>query len=227
MHAEHHYSNRLAWLRAMVLGANDGIISMSGLVIGLRASGMAERDQLIAALAALVAGALSMWAGEYIAVSSQADSEQADLEREKQALEESPEEEFEELVLAYRKKGLSESLARQVSEQIYKKDPLAAHLQEELNFQEGHEAKPWLAAFSSLFAFCLGGSVPVLFSNLLYLQIYEIYLVTAGCLVALGFSSAKIGGVNPLRPILRVLGFGILVMLLSERLGSLFQMPLV
>lgn len=221
MKKEHHYSNRLSWIRAFVLGANDGIISMSALVVGLAATNLSRESLIIGSSSALIAGALSMWAGEYISVCSQADSEQEDIKREKKALKENPEIEFEELVQAYIEKGLSEDLSRQVATQLSAEDPLKAHLLEELNFDEEYKANPWQAAFVSFFAFLLGGVVPTLvgiYSSNIQLWIYPVTII---CLAFLGYISAVLGGSKPIKGILRIVLIGIVVLLITNSLGSL------
>lgn len=222
MHKEHHFSNRLSWLRAGVMGANDGIISMSGLVVGLASSSITSEAVFLGALTALIAGALSMGVGEFISVSSQADSELADIQREQQALTENPEEELQELVMAYKNKGLSTELAEKVAHELSKSNPLKAHLAEELNYDEDYKAQPWQAAFVSLVAFLIGGGIPVLVSYLSQNLLVVIYPMTILALILLGYISAKMGGVSPLKAILRIVVLGVAVLVLTQILGSLY-----
>ncbi len=204
------------------MGANDGIVSMSGLVIGLASSSMDQRDIFFAAFTGLIAGALSMGVGEFISVSSQSDSEKADIKREKKALSESPQEEFDELVSAYEKKGLSSKLAFDIARELTDKDALKAHLSEELNYDSEYRAKPFQAAIVSLMAFFVGGGIPVAISSFSEDISSLIYPTTILTLIILGFSSARIGGVNPLRSILRVTLLGLLVLILSQAISTFY-----
>jgi VIT1/CCC1 family predicted Fe2+/Mn2+ transporter len=222
MHKEHHFSNRLSWLRAAVMGANDGIISMSGLVLGLASSSMDKGVVFLAALTGLIAGALSMGVGEYISVSSQSDSEKADIKREEKALSDSPKEEFKELVAAYEKKGLSSELATKVARELSDKDALKAHLSEELNYDEDYKAMPFQAGIVSLIAFFIGGGIPVSLALLSDKISIYLYPTTILSLVLLGFVSAKLGGVAPLKSILRVTLLGLLVLFLSQFISSFY-----
>lgn len=160
MESEVHYINRSGWLRAAVLGANDGILSTTSLTIGVAAASTAREPVLLAAVAGLVAGALSMAAGEYVSVSSQSDVESADLEREKLALQNMPQEELEELAEIYIRRGLNEELARQVASELMAHDALEAHARDELGINEITQANPLAAAFASAVSFIIGGFLP-------------------------------------------------------------------
>jgi VIT1/CCC1 family predicted Fe2+/Mn2+ transporter len=161
-YSERHFSGRIGWLRAAVLGANDGIVSTASLVIGVAAAGTAHGNVLIAGVAGLVAGAMSMAAGEYVSVSSQADTEKADLHRERLELESNPEFERRELARIYVERGLDSALASQVAEQLMKHDPLAAHARDELGLSETHSARPIQAALASAGTFAVGAALPLL-----------------------------------------------------------------
>jgi VIT1/CCC1 family predicted Fe2+/Mn2+ transporter len=223
MHEEHHFSNRLGWIRAAVMGANDGIISMSGLVMGLAATQISKENLILSSISALFAGAFSMWAGEYISVSSQADSEKSDIQREMQSLEENPREEFLELVDAYKEKGLSDKLSHEVAKELTEKDALKAHLLEELNYDDEYKAAPWQAAFVSFFSFLIGGAVPTLVAIFIDKITLWSYPITLIALIILGYSSARLGGVTPLKGILRITIVGMGILALTNFLGSLYQ----
>src|SRR6266481_3271507 len=162
LHPEHHLVGRIGWLRAAVLGANDGIISTASLIVGVAAAAAAQNDVLIAGVAGLVAGAMSMAAGEYVSVSSQSDAEQADLARERKELSENAEFELDELAQIYVKRGLDPSLAQQVAQQLTKKDALAAHAQDELGISTMTTARPVQAALTSAVTFSVGAAMPLL-----------------------------------------------------------------
>lgn len=223
MHKEHHFSTNSSWLRAAVLGANDGIISMSGLVVGLTATGTETENVILGSVSALIAGAISMFAGEYISVSSQADSEKEDIKREKQSLLENPEEEFQELVQVYEEKGLSSKLAYEVATELTKTNPLKHHLKEEINYEEGDKANPLQAGFVSFTSFLIGGGMPTLLVIVTEKVLVLIYPVTLIGLALLGYFSARTGGVPPLRPIFRITSVGIFVLLLTQFIGNLYS----
>jgi VIT1/CCC1 family predicted Fe2+/Mn2+ transporter len=164
MEPENHYTNRSGWLRAAVLGANDGILSTTSLAIGIAAASQSRNPIVLAALAGLVAGALSMAAGEYVSVSSQSDIETADLEREKKELDTTPEAELEELAELYEKRGLDKELAKQVAVQLTSKDALGTHARDELGINEITQPKPLIAALASAGSFIVGGLLPLLVS---------------------------------------------------------------
>jgi VIT1/CCC1 family predicted Fe2+/Mn2+ transporter len=220
MRAEHHYANRLGWIRAAVLGANDGIISMAGLVVGLEATELSTGAVSIATWSALIAGALSMGVGEYISVSSQADSEKYDVLREKRALEQFPEQELRELTQAYVAKGISPALAGQVAKELTQVDALSVHVKEELNYDTDHRAKPFQAAVYSFLAFLVGGVIPAACIFFDYRNL--VYPITIMALSMLGCFSAKLGGVPPLKPTFRVVILGLSVMLMTHLLGALY-----
>ncbi len=195
-HSEKHFSKRSGWLRAAVLGANDGIVSTASLVMGVAASGATQGNVLIAGVAGLVAGAMSMAAGEYVSVSSQADTEKADLHRERLEIEAHPEFERRELAEIYVERGLDAPLADQVAEQLMRDDPLAAHARDELGLSEVHTARPLQAALASAAAFAVGAALPLL-TTLLAPSAF-IMISIAGCslvfLALLGSLAARAGG---------------------------------
>ncbi|KAA3624362.1 MAG: VIT family protein [Flavobacterium sp.] len=221
---EKHYVNRSGWLRAAVLGANDGIISTASIVIGVTAASTTREPIILAGVAGLVAGALSMAAGEYVSVSSQSDLEKSDLEREKKELEEMPELELKELAKIYVGRGLSKELALQVAKELTAHDALGAHARDELGINEISQARPMQAALASGAAFISGGILPVLvaifgaFNYLIYLQ-YGFAIVF---LVVLGTISAKTGGSGVLKAILRITLWGTLAMGITALIGYLF-----
>jgi VIT1/CCC1 family predicted Fe2+/Mn2+ transporter len=221
---EHHYLQRIGWLRAAVLGANDGIVSTASLVLGVAASGVASHNVLIAGVAGLVAGSMSMAAGEYVSVSSQADTEASDRERERVELQINPAVELEELIQIYMKRGLERPLAQQVAEQLTAKDALAAHLRDELGLHDAHSARPVQAAFTSAATFAFGALLPLLmlaFSPRIWLNA----VVAVGSLVALGLIGAlgaRTGGSKIYVATLRVMFWGAFAMALTYAAGKLF-----
>jgi VIT1/CCC1 family predicted Fe2+/Mn2+ transporter len=223
-HDEPHRTGRAGWLRAAVLGANDGLISTSSLVIGVAAAEAARGPVLIAGLAGLVAGALSMAAGEYVSVSSQADVEHADLEQERRALESHPEAEREELAAIYVHRGLAPGLAAQVAEQLSAHDALGAHARDELGISHSSRARPLQAALASAAAFSLGAIAPVLM--VLFLPpgawVSAISGSTLVLLAVLGAIGARLGGAPWLRASLRVAFWGAAAMALTGLIGRLF-----
>jgi VIT1/CCC1 family predicted Fe2+/Mn2+ transporter len=221
--AESHYVNRAGWLRAAVLGANDGIISTASLIVGVAAAAGTRGDILTAAVAGWAAGAMAMAAGEYVSVSSQADSENADLARERRALRERPAEEKQELAHIYEERGLKPKLAEQVAGQLMAKDALAAHARDELGFAEGAGAKPIEAAFASALAFSVGAAAPTL-AAFLAPQGAVVKAVPAASLVflvALGALGAWAGGAPMVRPALRVGFWGALAMAVTAGIGAM------
>jgi len=221
--AEYHFVHRLQWLRAAVLGANDGIISTASLIVGVAAAGGGRNEILTAAFAGLTAGAMSMAAGEYVSVSSQADSEAADIEREKRALAERPSSEFEELVEIYVGRGLAPELAREVAGQLMERDALSAHKRDELGFTEGGEANPVLAAGASAAAFALGAALPTI-GAFLAPQDRIVIAVPATALVflaLLGALGALLGGAPVIRPTVRVAFWGLFAMAVTAGIGAL------
>ena len=219
-----HYIHRSNWLRAAVLGANDGIISISSLAIGVSTAGTSRDPVLLATVAGLVAGALSMAAGEYVSVSSQTDIEKADIERERQELREMPEEELHILAEIYERRGLKKETAMLVAKELTEVDALAAHVRDELGITETSKAQPLQAAMASGAAFACGGILPLLvclFSPLPIME-YALYVFTILSLVALGGISARTGGAPVMRAVLRVVIGGSLAMGLSGLAGYLF-----
>jgi VIT1/CCC1 family predicted Fe2+/Mn2+ transporter len=221
---EKHYIHRSNWLRAAVLGANDGIISISSLAIGVAAASSSRDPILLATMAGLVAGALSMAAGEYVSVSSQTDIESADIEREKKELEETPEEE--ELILAqiYEKRGLQKETAKQVAKELTEVDALGAHVREELGITEMSQANPIQAALASGAAFTAGGFIPLMVSLLapvVYME-YILYGCTIVALAVLGTVSARAGGSNVFKAVLRIVLGGTIAMVISAAVGYFF-----
>ena len=223
-HRELHRTARTSWLRAAVLGANDGLISISSLVVGVAAAQTAKAPVLLAAFAGMVAGALSMAAGEYVSVSSQADTEEADLARERRELATSPESEHEELAGIYRARGLSQSLADQVARELAAHDVLSAHARDELGITEFSQARPLQAALASAAAFACGAAPPVLL--VLLLPVSMISATVAGVslvvLIALGALAARLGGAPLVRGALRVGFWGAVAMGTTALVGRWF-----
>ena len=223
-HAEDHYLHRVGWLRAAVLGANDGIVSTASLIIGVVAANAGPREVVIVGCAGLVAGAMSMAAGEYVSVSAQADTEKADLDREREAIAAHPEHERRELAQIYEGRGLDAALARQVSEQLMAHDALGAHARDELGLSEIHSARPLQAAFASATAFALGAALP-LFTVLVTPRDSSIVAVALSSLlflVLLGWTAARAGGANVVASVARVSFWGALAMLVTAGIGTLF-----
>jgi len=220
-----HYIHRSNWLRAAVLGANDGIISISSLAIGVAAASTAREPVLLATIAGLVAGALSMAAGEYVSVSSQSDIEKSDIERERKELEEMPENELKILGEIYERRGLKKETAQQVAKELTEADALEAHTRDELGINEVSQAKPLQAAFASAAAFVAGGILPLIvtiFAPVKNME-YFLYGVTIISLIILGAVSGKSGGTRIIKPIIRIVIWGILAMGLSTLVGYLFS----
>ena len=221
--AEQHYVHRTAWLRAAVLGANDGIISTASLIMGVAAATGLRAEILTAAVAGWAAGAMSMAAGEYVSVRSQADSEAADLARERRALREQPDQEKQELAQIYEERGLKPKLARHVAGQLMAKDALGAHARDELGFSEGSQPRPIQAAFASALAFSVGAALPTL-AAFLAPQGAVVKAVPAAALVflvALGALGAWAGGAPMARPALRVGFWGALAMAVTAGIGAM------
>jgi VIT1/CCC1 family predicted Fe2+/Mn2+ transporter len=223
-HLEKHRMSRIGWLRAAVLGANDGIVSTSSLILGVAASGAASRSILIAGVAGLVAGAMSMAAGEYVSVSSQADTENADLERERQELATQPEAEQAELTAIYVDRGLAPELAAQVATQLMAHDALGAHARDELSITETVTARPVQAALASAVTFALGAALPLLVVLLapLSVLIWAVAISSLLFLALLGSLAAAAGGSPMLRAAVRVTFWGALAMALTAAVGALF-----
>ncbi len=223
-HREFHRTEHIGWLRAAVLGANDGLISTSSLVVGVAAAQTARGPVLLAAFAGMVAGALSMAAGEYVSVSSQADTEQADLAREKRELADEPQKEHEELAGIYRARGLSPALADQVARELAAHDVLGAHARDELGMTETSQARPLQAALASAAAFAAGAAPPVLLVLLLPLVAVTrtVAGVTLVLLLALGALAARLGGAPLVRGAIRVGFWGAVAMGATALVGRLF-----
>ncbi|MHC1669579.1 VIT1/CCC1 transporter family protein [Stenotrophomonas maltophilia] len=222
-HPERHRADRVGWLRAAVLGANDGIVSVAGLVVGVAASGASASTLLATGLAGTVAGAMSMAAGEYVSVQTQADTEGADLAMEKRELQDDPHSELEELAAIYRHRGLAPALARQVAEQLTAHDALGAHARDELGITDTLRARPLQAALASAAAFTCGAALPVL-TALLAPADSVAGVTTASTLLGLcvtGAMAARAGGAPALRGALRVLFWGALAMAAAAGVGRL------
>ena len=223
-HSERHRAERIGWLRAAVLGANDGIVSTASLVVGVAASGASDADVLVAGIAALVAGALSMAAGEYVSVSSQADTERADLARERSELQQQPAAEEDELAAIYVGRGLEPALARTVAQQLMAHDPLGAHARDELGFSDTASARPLQAAVASAATFAVGAALPML--AVVVAPASRAILVVSGvslvCLVALGGLAARAGGAPAWIGAVRVGFWGALAMAVTAGVGALF-----
>lgn len=221
---DNHYIHRSNWLRAAVLGANDGIISISSLAIGVAAASTTREPIILATVAGLVAGALSMAAGEYVSVSSQTDTEKADIQREMAELKEMPEEELQILAQIYEKRGLKKETALQVAIELTEKDALAARMRDELGINEITQANPIQAALASGAAFTVGGVLPllvILFAPVKSME-YWLYGFSIVFLIILGTMAAKTGGSSIPKAILRITIWGTIAMLLSALVGYLF-----
>ena len=223
-HREFHRSERIGWLRAAVLGANDGIVSTASLILGVAGAGATGSGVLIAGIAGLVAGALSMAAGEYVSVSSQADTEEADLRRERKELESNDPLERAELAAIYVGRGLDPDLARQVADQLMMHDALGAHARDELGISEIQRARPMLAAVASAGTFAVGGALPLLVALLAPANTLPAYVVgtSLAFLAVLGFLAARTGGARVMAGILRVTFWGAVAMALTYGAGALF-----
>lgn len=226
-HRELHRTSHIGWLRAAVLGANDGLISTSSLIVGVAAANVTQGPVLLAGLAGLVAGALSMAAGEYVSVSSQADTEEADLARERRELAESPASEHAELAGIYRARGLSADLAEQVALALAAHDALGAHARDELGITDTSQARPLQAALTSAAAFAVGAAPPVLLVFLLPLTAVTLSVmgVTLVLLLVLGALAAQLGGASMWRGALRVGFWGAVAMGVTSLVGRLFGAP--
>ena len=224
MHGELHRSDRIGWLRAAVLGANDGLISTASLVVGVASAEPNRTAVLLAAVAGLVGGALSMAAGEYVSVSSQSDTEGADLARERRELESSPESERNELAGIYVARGVSPELAGQVADQLMAKDALGAHARDELGIHASTQARPIQAALASAASFAVGATPPALLAALLPDRMLTIGVVgvSLGLLLALGGVAARLGGASMTRGALRVGFWGAVAMGVTAAAGRIF-----
>lgn len=223
-HREFHKASRIGWLRAAVLGANDGIVSTASLVVGVAAANTDRSMVLLSGVAGLVAGAMSMAAGEYVSVSSQADTEQADLERERKELEANPAFEREELAQIYVGRGLDPELARKVSAQLMAHDALKSHARDELGLTETGEAHPVQAALASAATFSVGAALPLLVALLGPQKnlVYSVSVASLLSLMLLGAAAARAGGAGLLKGALRVGFWGALAMGVTALIGSFF-----
>ncbi|PKN87972.1 MAG: hypothetical protein CVU51_04850 [Deltaproteobacteria bacterium HGW-Deltaproteobacteria-1] len=223
-HDEIHKTHRTGWLRAAVLGANDGIVSTASLVLGVAAAGAGTKIILVTGVAGLVAGAMSMAAGEYVSVSSQADTERADLDREKKELAANPENEHAELMDIYVQRGLHETLASEVSTQLIQHDALAAHGRDELGISDTLAAKPVQAALASAGTFAVGAALPLLMVLVLPISVLMWGLAGSSLLflALLGFLAAWVGGAPVIASVTRVTFWGALAMALTAGVGALF-----
>jgi VIT1/CCC1 family predicted Fe2+/Mn2+ transporter len=221
LHRENHLVERIGWLRAAVLGANDGIISTASLLVGVAAAAKTPGEVVLAGVAGLVAGAMSMAAGEYVSVSSQSDTEEADFARERRELAEQPEAELAELTAIYVARGVSPELARQVAEQMTAKDAFATHARDELGLSGHAMARPVQAAFTSAITFSIGAMVPLVIA-LLAPKATIGWAISGGsliCLAVLGAVGARIGGAGWLKPTIRVTFWGAFAMAITAAIG--------
>jgi len=223
-HREIHRSHRIGWLRAAVLGANDGIVSTASLIVGVAAAEPTRASVLVAGIAGLVAGAMSMAAGEYVSVSSQADTENADLERERHELATTPEPELDELQGIYVSRGLDPELARRVAEQLTAHDALAAHARDELGISDVHAARPVQAAFASAGTFAVGAALPLAVAAMAPIErvIVLVSILSLVFLGSLGGIAARAGGASVVRGAARVTFWGALAMAATAAIGKLF-----
>lgn len=222
-HPESHLVSRIGWLRAAVLGANDGIVSTASLIVGVAAAATTHGEVMLAGIAGLVAGAMSMAAGEYVSVSSQSDTEQADLARERAELRDQPDFERQELADIYVKRGLERGLALQVADQLMAKDPLGAHARDELGISEVTTARPIEAALTSAATFAVGAAMPLLMVLIVPTRLLVVAVSAASLLflALLGAIGARAGGANVLRATARVTFWGAFAMALTAGIGKL------
>ena len=223
-HPERHSINRIGWLRAAVLGANDGIVSTGSLIVGVAAANVPRTEVFISGVAALVAGAMSMAAGEYVSVSSQLDTERADLAKESSELARQPQLERHELAELYIRRGLSPATARDAAEQMMAHDALGAHARDELGISDATTARPLQAASASALTFTAGAAAPLVSTMLApaTLLVAAVAIVSLACLAALGALGAVAGGAPVSRSLLRVMFWGTLAMALTAGVGRLF-----
>jgi VIT1/CCC1 family predicted Fe2+/Mn2+ transporter len=221
---EIHLVGRIGWLRAAVLGANDGIISTASLILGVASAAGSQSNALTAGLAGLVAGAMSMAAGEYVSVSSQSDTEDADLTRERQELKTTPELETDELARIYVERGIETDLAHTVAEQLMARDALGAHARDELGISDTSRARPLQAALASAVTFSVGAAMPLTFAVVAPAHWLHVAVALGSllCLAALGMLGAGLGGAALLKPTIRVTFWGALAMALTTGIGALF-----
>ena len=224
IHREYHLADRIGWLRAAVLGANDGIVSTASLIAGVASASAGRSEVLLAGIAGLVAGAMSMAAGEFVSVSSQSDTERADLARERRELAETPESELEELTNIYVSRGVELDLARQVALQMTAKDALGAHARDELGIVQSMRARPTQAAVASAASFAMGAALPLAIAAATPTEMIA-WLAPAASLVfltLLGVWSARMAGAKPLRPTARIVFWGAVAMTITAAAGGLF-----
>ena len=223
-HAENHLVDRIGWMRAAVLGTNDGIVSTASLIVGVAAAAANQNGVLIAGVAGLVAGAMAMATGEYVSVSSQSDTEQADLARERKELSENPASELDELAEIYVKRGVDQALARQVAQQLMAKDALSAHAHDELGISKIMTARPVQAALTLAASFSVGAAMPLLMVGVspAGALVPLVSAASLGFLALLGAIGARAGGANVLRATVRVTFWGALAMALTAGIGKLF-----
>ena len=224
LHVERHAVSRIGWLRAAVLGANDGIISTASLIVGVAAAKASSGDVLLAGIAGLVAGAMSMAAGEYVSVSSQSDTERADIARETKELRDEPEAELNELTGIYAARGLTPALARQVAEQLMAKDALTAHTRDELHITDATTARPVQAALTSAATFATGAAFPLLIVLLVPVTAMALAVTVASLLflALLGAIGARAGGAGIGKAVARVTFWGAVAMAITAGIGRLF-----
>ncbi|RCS40434.1 VIT family protein [Bremerella cremea] len=224
VHREFHRADRIGWLRAAVLGANDGILSVGSLIVGVASAEADYYQVVLAGVAGLTSGALSMAAGEYVSVSSQADTEEADTQREQEELATNPEGELAELTEIYVQRGLEPQLARQVATQLMESDALKSHLRDELGISEHMVARPLQAAWASALSFSIGAALPVAVAALAprSLVVLLVAIATVLSLAGLGALSAVTGGASPWKGALRVAFWGIVAMVITSLIGKLF-----
>jgi len=222
-HTENHLVSRIGWLRAAILGANDGIVSTASLIVGVASASAGRSEILVAGIAGLVAGAMSMAAGEYVSVSSQSDTEKADLERERLELETQPEFEREELAQIYVARGLDSDLAHKVADQLMAKDALGAHARDELGISDVTTAKPIQAALTSAATFSVGAILPLIVVSIspTSILVATVSIASLFFLAALGALGARAGGADITKATLRVSFWGALAMALTAAIGSL------
>lgn len=223
-HPERHRTQRAGWLRAAVLGANDGIVSTASLIAGVAAAGTSSSGVLLSGIAGLVAGAMSMAAGEYVSVSSQADTERADLAREQQELAATPEQEHAELTAIYVKRGLQAQLASEVATQLMRHDALGAHARDELGISDALAARPVQAAMASAATFAIGAALPLVMVVIVPISwlLWTVTCVSLAGLAVLGSVAARAGGAPILPAAIRVTFWGALAMALTAGIGALF-----
>lgn len=224
-HSESHKLDRVGWLRAAVLGANDGLVSTASLVVGVAAASTSHNGILVAGMAGLVAGAMSMAAGEYVSVSSQSDTEKADIDREKHELTTDYEAELKELTAIYASRGVEHELAREVARQMMAKDALEAHARDELGISEVTAAKPIQAAITSALTFAAGAALPLIIAMVAPLA-WVVAAVSTSALLGLtilGVAGAKLGGAPILRSVVRVVFWGALAMAVTAGIGHFFN----